>query len=200
MESSIFGKVQAALMGTQPQVEVPKLIERLDQSLAARVDELDHALDEVSARVESARATVPKQQAADAQAQINVALEKASSSLSAAAALEAGAGAELSSPEEWAACLQQRRLDDIQQCFELVSSLMAQLMADLPRELERCRASVTAAEAAVNGPQSKTDAVIAGTQTASPVSKRRKTGASPRTCAAAMPSDVMRQRLLHEMR
>ena len=199
MKNSIFDKLRAQVGPAQPVAQGQRLMEPLNQSLVARVSELDKALDELSESVTASRADIPKQSADQVQQGLDDAV-------AACARAQDSQDCEESTidTDAWARCLQEGRLEDLTQAFELASSLMAELMTDLPRELQKWGNSVATAEAVVRKGQSQTDAVICESSVvekrATGVSpKRRKTPtlSSPMRCSAV---DVTRQRLLHHLR
>ena len=199
MKNSIFDKLRAQVGPARPVTEGQRLMEPLNQSLVARVSELDKALDELSESVTASRVNIPKQSA-----------DRVQQGLDEAVAACAGAqdshecGNDTADTDAWAQCLQEGRLEDLTQAFELASSLMAELMADLPRELKKWGNSVATAEAVMKKGLSQTDAVICESSTgekgATGVSpKRRKTPSLSASlqCSAV---DVTRQRLWHHLR
>ena len=156
MKSSIFAKVRAQIGPAPTEADASQQTEPVDESLVARVRELDQMLDELAARVSDSRQSIPAQTAKKEQERLDAALEGDGDA--GRAGSEVGSGR--SDGGTWTTCLQRERLEDLAQAFELTSTLMAQLMVDLPRELTKWRHSVKTAEAALAATPSQNDAVI----------------------------------------
>ena len=199
MKNSIFDKLRAQVGPARPVTEGQRLMEPLNQSLVARVSELDKALDELSESVTASRADIPKQSADQVQQSLDDAIATCAGAQDSQDCRES-----TTDSVAWERCLQEGRLEDLTQAFELASSLMAELMADLPRELQKWGNSVATAEAVVRKGQSQTDAVICessvvakGACDVSPKRRKTPTLSASMRCSAV---DVTRQRLLHHLR
>ena len=198
MGASIFDKVRGVLGPAPNKRTATRLMEPVDQSLVQRLADLEGVLASVTERLEASRARVPAAHVGKVKAQLSAALEGTAPPAEPA---DQGSAAALTA-HTWAECLQEARLKDLQRTFELVSSMMAKLMADLPGELAKWRQSVQAAEAVAGKPASSTDGVIeaslrpAGNR---PSPKRHK-AVSAAAASPARPQDVMRQRLLASLR